>query len=167
MKTIALIMMLVLAFLVALLAAEAQSPAKGPRIGRLSLGSPSSGLTDADSHALRALSEALCGSGCGLSGYFPNTVEFIPHQSQGGRLIVTKSDDDPGGRGHVCTGHTTLSDPLTENVVDATEMSRRGAAIMAWTPSNLQTALTALETCLSNATTAASGKRRPIATGNW
>jgi hypothetical protein len=40
MTTIALIMTLALAFLVALLAAEAQSPAKVPRIGRLSLGSP-------------------------------------------------------------------------------------------------------------------------------
>lgn len=83
MKTIALIMTLALAFLVALLAAEAQAPAKVPRIGRLSLGSPSSGLTDADSHALRALSEALCGSGCWSNGYFPHTVECIPHQSQG------------------------------------------------------------------------------------
>src|SRR5262245_56399735 len=26
---------------------------------------------------------ALCGSGCGLSGYFPNKVELIPHQSKG------------------------------------------------------------------------------------
>jgi hypothetical protein len=40
------------------------------------------GFTYADSHALRALYEAPCGSGCWLSGYFPNTVELIPHQSK-------------------------------------------------------------------------------------
>jgi hypothetical protein len=32
---------------------------------------------------LRALYEAPCGSGCWSNGYFPNKVEFIPHQSQG------------------------------------------------------------------------------------
>jgi hypothetical protein len=41
------------------------------------------GLTHVDSHALRALDEVPCGSGCWSSGYFPNTVEFIPHQRKG------------------------------------------------------------------------------------
>jgi hypothetical protein len=41
------------------------------------------GLTHIDSHALRVLDEVPCGSGCWSSGYFPNTVECIPHQSKG------------------------------------------------------------------------------------
>jgi hypothetical protein len=40
------------------------------------------GFTHADSHASRALYYVPCGSGGWSSGYFPNTVEFIPHQSK-------------------------------------------------------------------------------------
>jgi ABC-type uncharacterized transport system substrate-binding protein len=57
-RVITLLMTLALALLVASLAAEAQSPAKVPRIGRLSLGSPSSGptpLRDAFRQGLRDL----------------------------------------------------------------------------------------------------------------
>ena len=32
---------------------------------------------------MRALYEVPCGSGCWSSAYFPNKVEFIPHQSKG------------------------------------------------------------------------------------
>jgi deoxyribonuclease-1 len=41
------------------------------------------GLTHVDSHALRTLYEAPYGSGRRSRGYFPNKVEFIPHQSKG------------------------------------------------------------------------------------
>src|SRR5262245_14880692 len=45
------------------------------------------GFTSVDSHVLRALDEAPCGSGYWSSAYFPYTVECIPHQSQGCRLF--------------------------------------------------------------------------------
>jgi hypothetical protein len=41
------------------------------------------GFTHVNSHALRALYEVLCGSGCWSSECFPNTVESIPHQNKG------------------------------------------------------------------------------------
>jgi hypothetical protein len=41
------------------------------------------GLTHVGSLALKTHFYALCGSGCRSSGYFPNTVEFIPHQGKG------------------------------------------------------------------------------------
>jgi hypothetical protein len=41
------------------------------------------GFPYVDSHASRALDEEPCGSGCWSSEYFPNKVEFIPHQSKG------------------------------------------------------------------------------------
>src|SRR5262247_2850247 len=41
------------------------------------------GFTYVDSHALRTLYEAPCGSGGWSSRYFPNTVGFIPHRGKG------------------------------------------------------------------------------------
>jgi hypothetical protein len=41
------------------------------------------GFTHVASHVLRALYEVPCGSVCWSSGYFPNKVELIPHQSKG------------------------------------------------------------------------------------
>jgi hypothetical protein len=53
------------------------------------------GFTHIDSHVLRALHEAPCGSGRWSSGCFPNKVEFIPHQSKGCRLIVSFGEMGP------------------------------------------------------------------------
>jgi hypothetical protein len=52
----------------------------GNEADRIGLMSPV-GFTHVDSHALRALDEVPCGSGSWSSRYFPNKVEFIPHQS--------------------------------------------------------------------------------------
>jgi hypothetical protein len=64
---------------------------------------------------------ALCGSGCGLSGYFPNKVELIPHQSKGclgegcpltdGRHTSTLVR---APRGHVPAGREVLARTLLD-----------------------------------------------------
>src|SRR5262245_37436440 len=43
-----------------------------------------------------ALNYEPCSSGCGLSGYFPNKVELIPHQSNGCRLFVIFGEQGMG-----------------------------------------------------------------------